>query len=276
MIVHMGFEQLAELKKQLAKQRADAKPQGRQGKPSGQPAAKPSGGHSPAKSSKPAHQQPAGKPQQPARRPAPAADTKPVNPTVLTIGKLQRRFPAAFPKSPAPKVPLKIGIFKDLVGHAAELGLDEAQLRDAIKEWCRGSRYWACLVDGAARVDLTGAEAGTVTAQQAAGAVRLDAARRSRSAGKGKSGDAKRGDGAKGASPANAASGPQDAAAAAQPEAPATELAATDAAEAPAVMPAATPAAPAAEAADAEAAQAAEAAAPGHDADQARHDVDPK
>lgn len=195
----MGFEQLAELKKQLAKQRADAKPQGKSStqapaKSSGKPAHKPGGrpataGGKPS-SGKPAHAQ--------TRRPAPAADAKPVNPTVLAIGKLQRRFPAAFPKSPAPKLPLKIGIFKDLVAHTAELGLDEAQLRDAIKEWCRGSRYWACLVDGAKRVDLNGAEAGDVTAQQAAGAVRLDQARRSRAAAKAKAGDAaKRGEAGK-------------------------------------------------------------------------------
>ncbi|WLE62617.1 ProQ activator of osmoprotectant transporter prop [Burkholderia plantarii] len=282
----MGFEQLAELKKQLAKQRADAKPQARQGKPSGQPAAKPSGGKPPAKSSKPAHHQSAGKPaaahgggkpsagkpQQHARRPAPAADAKPVNPTVLAIGKLQRRFPVAFPKSPAPKVPLKIGIFKDLVAHTAELGLDEAQLRDAIKEWCRGSRYWACLVDGAARVDLTGAEAGTVTAQQAAGAVRLDAARRSRASGKGKAGDTKRGDGAKGAPDANAAS-EQDAAAAAQPEAAEAAADAAPAAEvtAHAAGASATPAPDASEAVETAASDT-----DAGQADHAGHDAEPK
>ncbi|XQM26851.1 ProQ/FINO family protein [Burkholderia gladioli] len=134
----MGFEQLAELKKQLAKQRADAKPQGKSStqapaKSSGKPAHKP-GGRPAAAGGKPSSGKPA---QAQARRPAPAADAKPVNPTVLAIGKLQRRFPAAFPKSPAPKLPLKIGIFKDLVAHTAELGLDEAQLRDAIKESCR-------------------------------------------------------------------------------------------------------------------------------------------
>ncbi len=139
----MGFEQLAELRKQLAKQ-AEAKP-----------AAK--------------------APQ--TRRPVRPVDSKPVDPVVRTIGKLQKRFPHAFPKNPAPKVPLKVGIFEDLKTHAAELSLSDAELRDALKTWCRGSRYWKCLVEGAARVDLQGGEAGHVSATEAAGAQRLQANR---------------------------------------------------------------------------------------------------
>lgn len=82
---------------------------------------------------------------------------------VRTIGKLQKRFPLAFPKNPAPKMPLKIGIFEDLLAHANELALTETELRDAIRTWCRGARYWACLTDGAQRLDLAGQEAGHVT-----------------------------------------------------------------------------------------------------------------
>ncbi len=108
-------------------------------------------------------------------------DARPVDPVVKSIGRLQKRFPNAFPKNPAPKLPLKVGIFEDLVVHAKELSLSEAELRDAIKTWCRGSRYWKCLVEGAARVDLTGAEAGKVTAQEAAGAQRLQAHRAAKS-----------------------------------------------------------------------------------------------
>jgi ProP effector len=29
--------------------------------------------------------------------------------------------------------------------------------------WCRGNRYWSCLVEDAVRVDLQGNEAGRVT-----------------------------------------------------------------------------------------------------------------
>ena len=204
----MGFEQLAELKKQLAAARAQAAPaakadarsgakaEGRSdarrdvrsdGRPGGKPA-KP-GSASAASGAKP-DRRPAGKPSQPRRgggagaaaQAAPAADARPVDPVVKSIGRLQKRFPNAFPKNPAPKLPLKVGIFEDLVVHAKELSLSEAELRDAIKTWCRGSRYWKCLVEGAARVDLTGAEAGKVTAQEAAGAQRLQAHRAAKSA----------------------------------------------------------------------------------------------
>ncbi|GAB7541580.1 ProQ/FinO family protein [Cupriavidus sp. CuC1] len=129
----MGFEQLAALKAQLAQQ---AKPK------------------------------PAVKPSRP-RPSAQAAQSKPVDPVVRNIGRLQKRFPLAFPKNPAPKRALKVGIFDDLLGYASELGLQEAELREAIKTWCRGTRYKACLTEGAARVDLNGAEAGSVTQAEA-------------------------------------------------------------------------------------------------------------
>ncbi|MFC6312065.1 ProQ/FinO family protein, partial [Paraburkholderia dipogonis] len=120
----------------------------------------------------------------------PAVEAKPVDPVVKSIGRLQKRFPIAFPKNPAPKLPLKVGIFEDLVVHAKDLSLSEAELRDAIKTWCRGSRYWKSLVEGAARVDLTGAEAGKVTAQEAAGAQRLQAHRAGKGAAKAAAGAA--------------------------------------------------------------------------------------
>lgn len=215
----MGFEQLAELKKQLAAARAQsapaakaearsgAKAEGRSdarrdarndGKPGAKPAKPSNAAHSANSGTAPgakADRRPGGKPSHQRRgggpaagagaaRPAaaPAADAKPVDPVVKSIGRLQKRFPNAFPKNPAPKLPLKVGIFEDLVVHAKDLSLSEAELRDAIKTWCRGSRYWKSLVEGAARVDLTGAEAGKVTAQEAAGAQRLQAHRAAKSA----------------------------------------------------------------------------------------------
>ncbi|UIF89127.1 ProQ/FinO family protein (plasmid) [Cupriavidus necator] len=81
------------------------------------------------------------------------------------IGRLQQRFPEAFPRKPAPKLPLKVGI---LAAPAGALGLTEDHLRAALGAWCRGQRYWAGLAAGASRVDLTGAAAGTVTEQEAA------------------------------------------------------------------------------------------------------------
>ena len=45
------------------------------------------------------------------------------------VTTLQRNFPRAFPRSPAPKVPLKVGILKDVLARAASLGLSERRLR---------------------------------------------------------------------------------------------------------------------------------------------------
>jgi len=87
---------------------------------------------------------------------------------VHAIGKLQKRFPVAFPKKPEPKLPLKVGILADLLPHAEQLGLSEAEIREAIATWCRGSRYWSCLTEGAARVDLNGEPAGQVNARDVA------------------------------------------------------------------------------------------------------------
>jgi len=147
----MGFEQLAGLKEQLAKQAEEAK----------------------AKSKPPRAPRPA----RPAPRPARPVKAEPVDPVVHTIGKLQKRFPLAFPKNPAPKVALKIGILDDLLKEAGELKLTEQEVRDAVSTWCRGSRYWASLTEGASRVDLNGAETGKVTASESAFARRRSGGR---------------------------------------------------------------------------------------------------
>lgn len=127
----MGFEQLAALKAQLAAQAKAEK------------AAK--AAEVPKRATPPR-----------ARDAVLANPAKPVDPVVHTIARLQRRFPLAFPKYPAPKLPLKIGIFEDLLPHAQKLALTEAELREAIKTWCRGARYWACLIEGTSRRDLAG------------------------------------------------------------------------------------------------------------------------
>lgn len=173
----MGFEQLAALKAQLTKEAKLKKQERAVDEPAAEPATK--------QAAKPAAK--ADRPVRPARpggnarpgghaRPdgnARAAEkgkekAPPVDPVVRVIGKLQKRFPAAFPKNPAPKVPLKVGILADLIAQASDLQLTEAEIREAVSTWCRGSRYWACLTDGAARVDLAGEPAGVVTARDAA------------------------------------------------------------------------------------------------------------
>lgn len=88
------------------------------------------------------------------------------DPAVEAIWQLQKHFPLAFPVSPAPKVPLKEGILKDAEHHLELLGLTSEQLKLGISTWCRGARYWACMVENAPRLDLNGQAAGTVTAAQ--------------------------------------------------------------------------------------------------------------
>jgi ProP effector len=99
---------------------------------------------------------------QPPKPPRTSADA-----AARAVTTLQRPFPHAFPRSPAPKVPLKVGILKDVLAHAASLGLSERDARNGVKLWCRGQRYWTCLVEGNVRVDLTGAIAGVVSAAEA-------------------------------------------------------------------------------------------------------------
>lgn len=143
----MGFEKLAALKEQLAKTAQAESKAGAQRKRN-------------------------------PRADAPAKPVaKPVDPVVHSIARLQKRFPKAFPKNPAPKVPLKVGTFEDLRQHAAELSLTEEELREAIRTWCKGTRYWSCLVEGAKRVDLDGQEAGVVTQTDAKRAQQLKARR---------------------------------------------------------------------------------------------------
>ncbi|UCZ84914.1 ProQ/FinO family protein [Pseudomonas sp. L5B5] len=98
-----------------------------------------------------------------------SAQTKPreQDPAVEAIWRLQKHFPLAFPVNPAPKVPLKEGIFKDAEQHLELLGLTSEQLKLGIATWCKGSRYWACMVQDAPRLDLNGQAVGTVTVSQA-------------------------------------------------------------------------------------------------------------
>lgn len=175
----MGFEQLAALRDQLAAQAAQQKQQNRQGKEAGrQPSGKDASSEPRARpadkaagtgrpSGKPANaRQNAGKPGG-NKRPARPARPEPTDPLVLAISRLQRQFPAAFPRKPAPKVPLKLGIHNDLYALSESLQLDQPQIKAAIQEWCQGSRYWACLIEDAARIDLSGATVGTVTVEEA-------------------------------------------------------------------------------------------------------------
>ncbi|QUE78119.1 ProQ/FinO family protein [Stutzerimonas stutzeri] len=103
------------------------------------------------------------------RKREPALQTKPreQDPAVEAIWRLQKHFPLAFPVNPAPKVPLKEGILKDAEQHLELLGISSEQLKLGIATWCKGSRYWASMVENAPRLDLSGQAVGSVTAAQA-------------------------------------------------------------------------------------------------------------
>ncbi|MGY6270007.1 ProQ/FinO family protein [Achromobacter denitrificans] len=154
----MGFEKLADLRERLRAQAQQAAPA--QPKRAGQ-----------------AKKRESVKPRDAAKKQEPAKKREPVDPTVEAIWRLQKQFPLAFPKNPAPKLPLKEGILADAAQHLEALAMTEEQLKQAIAAWCKGSRYWACLTEDAPRVDLQGQPVGKVTGPQAAYA-RRQASRR--------------------------------------------------------------------------------------------------
>lgn len=117
-----------------------------------------------------------------------------VDPVLIAISRLQRQFPKAFPKKPAAKVPLKLGVLEDLQQHAKALQLTAEEIKVAVKTWCDGRRYWDSMVEAAARVDLNGEPAGAVTANEAQHAKRMASRRHSKGAaarGKGNANKAK-------------------------------------------------------------------------------------
>ena len=130
----MGFEQLAELRDRLRAEKVQVK----------------------TDSTKPRK-----------RKPSLQAKPSEQDPAVEAIWRLQKHFPLAFPVNPAPKVPLKEGIFKDVEQHLELLGISSEQLKQGIATWCRGSRYWASMTENAPRLDLSGQAVGVVTAAQA-------------------------------------------------------------------------------------------------------------
>ncbi|MBB1627162.1 ProQ/FinO family protein [Achromobacter sp. UMC71] len=133
-----------------------------------------------------------------------------VDPVLIAISRLQRQFPKAFPKKPAAKVPLKLGVLEDLQQHAKALQLTADEIKVAVKTWCDGRRYWDSMVEAAPRVDLNGEPAGAVTANEAQHAKRMASRRHAKGAaarGKGNANKAKpQADATAAAAPAAAAS----------------------------------------------------------------------
>jgi ProP effector len=78
---------------------------------------------------------------------------------------LLRRFPNAFMPFKAPKIPLKLGIRKDIRLAEPTIGWNQLQL--ALEDYCNGRTYLRALVPGAPRIDLLGDVVGVVTAEEA-------------------------------------------------------------------------------------------------------------
>lgn len=90
---------------------------------------------------------------------------------------LVKRFPRCFAPKGAPKLPLKIGIYRDLC--AACPDLTHRKIHRAIRDYTTGLTYLRALRSGADRLDLDGWPVGTVSPEQAEGArIRLKAKER--------------------------------------------------------------------------------------------------
>ena len=57
------------------------------------------------------------------------------------IQELQQAYPRLFPEKPAEKLPLAIGIDRDLDEWAKDLGIPQRDLKIALYYWCKGRRY---------------------------------------------------------------------------------------------------------------------------------------
>jgi len=78
---------------------------------------------------------------------------------------LVSKFPACFSDFKQPKAPLKIGIFDDILTALPEIG--RLRLHGALNDYTGGPTYLGNVIEGAARIDLTGAAVGEVTADEA-------------------------------------------------------------------------------------------------------------
>jgi ProP effector len=84
---------------------------------------------------------------------------------------LAERFPNCFKGFGQPKLPLKIRIEEDIYGAAPDL--DRSDVCNALTDYARGASYHRAMIEGAARVDLSGNPSGVVDA----GSVKLAAKR---------------------------------------------------------------------------------------------------
>lgn len=83
------------------------------------------------------------------------------------IAYLAEQFPQCFSLEGEAK-PLKIGIFEDLAARLADdPKVSKTRLRGALRQYTNSWRYLRCVTAGTQRVDLDGADAGTVEEEHA-------------------------------------------------------------------------------------------------------------
>lgn len=78
---------------------------------------------------------------------------------------LAAQWPLVFSAKGAPKRPLAIGIGERIALALPEIG--KSRLIEALDDYCQGPSYLEACVEGAARVDLDGADCGVVSADHA-------------------------------------------------------------------------------------------------------------
>jgi sRNA-binding protein len=83
----------------------------------------------------------------------------------IIIGILAEKFPLAFFLNGSRRRPLKIGILDDLI--IAEPKISRTRLRSALRDYTSSPGYLLACREGAARVDLSGQPAGTVSEEEA-------------------------------------------------------------------------------------------------------------
>jgi ProP effector len=86
------------------------------------------------------------------------------NEAIAALGRLVEKFPNCFFFYEHARRPLKVGLHDDLTA----AGCPSADLKIALRRYTNSFGYLRSLKTGAARLDLTGAPAGEVTAEQAA------------------------------------------------------------------------------------------------------------
>ena len=96
----------------------------------------------------------------------PAAQSISDNDPLRLITLLEDLFPRAFFVYERRRLPLRVGIFRDLLDTGLFTG-HEPDLRSALRRYTASLGYQRNLRTGAVRVDLNGEPAGTVTADQA-------------------------------------------------------------------------------------------------------------